>query len=180
VANVVDMKIYRRQSAAERGSVSWQRRFGEVLGTDTRLADLTDPVVLALAAPGEDSAAAMYEMIMGVLALGPLAKFSYLDKADQMRVVDIHLFLADQIRFEMMRRLGWVTAFDCGRHPLVSLVLDYEALRSCRKKPPNLVEDHPSRHHYDGLSVGDKESFVRRLLPAALQAFGHGGEPDAG
>jgi hypothetical protein len=174
------METYRRETAAERGFAPLRRRYGEVLLADSRLADLSDTVLLALAAPGEESASALYEMIMGVLALGPLAKFAYMDKADQMRVVDIHLFLADQIRFEMMRRLRWVTAFACGEHPLVSLVLDFNILKSCRERPPELADDHPSRLHYEGLGAGDKEAFVRRLLPAALQAFGDGGAPDSG
>ena len=45
-------------------------------------------------------------MIMGVLDLGPAAKFNYLPTEQQMQVVDIHLFLADHMRFEMMLRLN--------------------------------------------------------------------------
>lgn len=172
MANVVDMEAYRRQSAADRGFAPWRRRFGEAPAADAHLADLPDRVLLALAAPGEDSAAALYEMIMGVLDLGPLAKFSYLDRSEQMQVVDIHLFLADQVRFEMMRRLGWTSPFACGEHPLVLLVLAFPSLKSCKESPPELAEDHPSRLHYDGLGAGDRQSFIRRLLPAALEAFG--------
>ena len=78
---------------------------GEAFGAHTRIADLPDKVILGLAQPGDASSTAFYELIMGVLDLGPAAKFFYLSNDEQMRVVDIHLLLADQVRFEMMRRI---------------------------------------------------------------------------
>ena len=59
---------------------------------------------------------------MGILGLGAAPKFNYLDREEQMMVVDIHLFLADQVRFEMMRRLGWLDNFTCERYRLLEMV----------------------------------------------------------
>ena len=71
---------------------------------------------------------AYYEMIMGVLDFGPATKFNYLASEQQMRVVDIHLFLADQLRFEMMRRLTWLDTLFCQKISLVEMIQDFDAV----------------------------------------------------
>ena len=63
--------------------------------------------------PEENSTAAYFELVMGVFNLGPAVRFYDLEKTEQIKLTDVHLFLADQVRFELMRRLGW-----CGRFPL--------------------------------------------------------------
>ena len=172
MAKVVDLNTYRMESAEVRGFSPWKKRFGEIYDRRTTLADLSDATLRFLATPGEESAAAFYELVMGVLDLGPGTKFSYLDQKTQMRVVDVHLFLSDQMRFEMMRRLGWVDAFVSSGQPLMALVMDCEKMKSkSRETPPQLSSDHPGYVEYKQLTIRDRESFIRRLLPEALERF---------
>ena len=111
-------------------------------------------------------------IIMGILDLGAASKFHYLGNRDQMIVVDIHLFLADQMRFEMMRRLGWIKIFEGGKYCLLNMVQDFDKVKTkCRQHPPLLVESNPAYTAYTQLTIGDKEVFIRRMLQEALDAF---------
>ena len=91
---------------------------------------------------------------------------------DQMMVVDIHLFVADQMRFEMMRRLEWIRTFEGGKYSLLDMVQEFEKVKTrCRKHPPVLAESNPDYTTYAQLTIGDKEVFIRRMLQEALDAF---------
>ncbi len=169
---VVDLQAYRTRALEQRGYGPWQKRFGESFDSTTRIVDLSDNTLFYLAQPGESSSIAYYELIMGLLDLGTATKFHYLGNRDQMIVVDIHLFLADQVRFEMMRRLDWIRAFEGGNYSLMNMVQEFEKVKTkCRRKPPLLAESNPAYTTYTQLTIGDKEVFIRRMLQDALDAF---------
>jgi hypothetical protein len=172
MTKIVDLQSFRDKAIEQRSFGPWQRRFGESYGIACRVSDLSDKTLFFLAQPGENSSIAFYELIMGALDLGPAAKFYYLSNDDQMRVVDIHLLVADQVRFELMRRLGWVQGLPCGSRSLVGMVQSSEKLkRAAIANPPELSESHPEYGAYKQLAVGDREVFIRRLLREALEAF---------
>jgi hypothetical protein len=172
MADIVNLKSYRTKAVQKRGLAPWEKRFGETFKEHTCFPDLSEKTIYALAVPGEGSNTAFYELIMGILNIGKPAKFYYLEKDEQLRVVDIHLFLADQVRFEMMRRLQWLNSNPCDTYALLDMVQDFDRLRElCRSAPPQLSPLHPEFKIYNALTEGDKESFVRRLLPKALEAF---------
>jgi hypothetical protein len=109
---------------------------------------------------------------MGILDLGTASKFHYLGNRDQMRVVDIHLFLADQMRFEMMRRLEWIRSYEGGQYSLLDMVQGFEKVKTrCRQHPPILSESNSDYATYTELTSGDKDVFIRRMLQEALEAF---------
>jgi hypothetical protein len=172
MTKIVDLQAYRIKAVEQRGFGPWQKRFAEFYDSKTRLSDLSDKTLHYLAQPGEPSSIAYYELIMGILDLGAAAKFHYLSNRNQMMVVDIHLFLADQVRFEMMRRLGWIKNFSGEHFCLVELVQDFDKVRiKCGGKPPELPASNPDYGAYAALTNGDKEVFLRRMLQAALEAF---------
>jgi hypothetical protein len=169
---VVDLKAYRTKALERRGFGPWQKRFGESFDSATRIADLSDSTLFYLAQPGEPSSVAYYEFIMGILDLGAAPKFHYLDNREQMLVVDIHLFLADQVRFEMMRRLNWIMAFEGEKYNLVEMVLKFGDVKTqCRQNPPQLAKSNADYSAYMRLTDGDKEVFIRRMLQEALKVF---------
>jgi hypothetical protein len=172
MADIVDLQSYRTKAVEDRCFGPWRKRFGEPMSTDTRLDGLSDKTIYYLAQPGENSSTAYYELIMGVLDLGWASKFHYLGNRDQMRVVDIHLFLADQVRFEMMKRLGWLEQPPAESNSILELVQHFDRLRTvCKRSPPQLDPSHPGNESYQQLSPGDKEVFIRRMLTEALEAF---------
>jgi len=172
MSDVVDLESYRAKAATQRGFGPWEKRFGETYGENTGIGDLSNKTLYALALPGQESNTAFYELIMGILGLGHAAKFYYLDKKDQLKIIDIHLFLADMVRFEMMHRLGW-TENRPGEHMgLLDIVQKFDQIKEIfRKTPPRLSSTHPEFLSYSSLTKGDRESFIRRLLPKALEAF---------
>ena len=169
---IVNLQNYRAKALEQRSYGPWQKRFGESYGIHTKLSDLSDKTLYYLALPGDSSTNAFYEFIMGVLDLGTSSKFHYLENKDQLMVVDIHLFLADQMRFEMMRRLEWIRTFEGGKYSLLNLVQEFEKVKTkCREHPPILAESNPDYAAYTQLTIGDKEVFIRRMLQEALDAF---------
>ena len=172
MAKVVDLQIYRTRAIEQRGFGPWQKRFNETFDSETRLQDISDTTLYFLAQPGELSSVAYYEVIMGVLGLGPAVKFHYLGNSDQMKVVDLHLFLADQVRFEMMRRLKWITGFEGLKYSILDIVQEFNRIKEIsRLNPPVLSGSNSNYAEYNDLAPGDKEVFIRRMLQEALEAF---------
>ncbi|MFY9942220.1 MAG: hypothetical protein WAK57_08610 [Desulfobacterales bacterium] len=172
MAEIVDLADYRSRLLAQKAFGTWSKRFNETFGETTRLNDLSDTCLYALALPGEQGNTAYYELIMGVLELGAASLFPYLDGADKMQVVDIHLFLADQVRYEMMRRLGWLSAYPAQGFGLIEMVREFGRVKSgVGGQAPQLAPSHPEYGHYQGLHRREKETFVRRKLPDALATF---------
>ena len=172
MTKVVDLHHYRTKVVEQRAFGPWRKRFGEAYDSETRLSNLSDKTLYFLAQPGEESSVAYYEMIMGVLDFGPATKFNYLASEQQMRVVDIHLFLADQMRFEMMRRLKWLEVLPCQSFTIISMVQTYEQMRDRFKdNPPGLAPSHPGYAAYQKLATRDREVFIRQMLREALEKF---------
>jgi hypothetical protein len=172
MTKIVDLHQYRIQMVEQRAFGPWQKRFGETYNAKTCLAELSDKTLYFLAQPGEHCSIAYYEAIMGVLGLGPATKFDYLPSEEQMKVVDVHLFLADQLRFEMMRRLAWLDTLPCQTIRIVEMIQDFDAVKTeCRNNPPQLARSHPGYTSYQNLAARDKEVFIRQLLREALEEF---------
>jgi hypothetical protein len=172
MAKIVNLKSYRDKALEKRSFDPWQKRFGETYKSLTRLSDLSEKTLYYLALPGDNSSNAFYELIMGALDLGSGSEFHYLQNEDQLRVVDIHLFLADQVRFELMRRLGWLENFPAENNTLLEMIQKTDELKAkSRETAPTLVQSHPEYHNYQKLTRGDKEVLIRRLLQDALDVF---------
>ena len=172
MGKLLNLEEYRLKTAARRGFGPWQNRFGVTCSRHTTLAALDDPLLYFMALPGEKSIQVYYELIMGVLDLGPAINFYGLEKNNQMKVTEIHLFLADQIRFELMRRLKWVDTLPCEKYTLLELIMQFDILsRSGCDKAPGLSVSHPDYAVFIKLISRDREVFIRQLLPAALKAF---------
>ena len=172
MTKIVNLQTYRTKTMEQRGFGPWSKRFGELYNNETRLSDLPDKTLFFLAQPGEDSAVAYYELIMGVLGLGEGLEFYYIDKKDQLVIMDIHLFLADQIRFEMMHRLGWLGRFPCDQYAILEIVQHFDQVKiACKDKHPELATSHHNYETYRKLMRRDKDAFIRRMFREALNIF---------
>jgi len=178
MAKIVDFENYRTRTLEQRSFGPWHKRFREKYVHETRVADLSDSTLFFLAEPGENSTTAFYELIMGIWDLGAASKFHYLSNDRQMMVVDTHLFLADQVRFEMMRRLGWLTSLPGENLSILEVVLGFAKHKDTfRKNPPALAESYPDYDSYKILTKGDREVFIRQRLEEALDMFKKRMEP---
>ena len=144
MARVLDINEGKRRLAAKKGFDPWSRRFRTSLDENTTIRQLDNPVIKYLVQGGEDSAMALYELIMGIRGLGPGPRFHYLDSASKMGVTDITLFLLDLIRFEAMYRLGWLDDYTFLEVPLVDLIQSFRS--SFRRQGlPRLSFPQPTR-----------------------------------
>lgn len=172
MAKVVDMKEKRQELTAKRGFEKWSQRFAESFDENTRLIDLGDLTLAKLIEPGEESSMAIYEFIMGVQGLGTGTRFYFLENLDKMAIMDITLFFLDQLRFEAMRRLGWIEDFPTSKIPLVNLVAEFAVRFSTDKhRTPVLSSAHPRYQEYLKTFEGDRASFIRRLIPEVLEVY---------
>ncbi len=175
MAEVIQLASFKRKQAARRGFRAWLRRFGEDLGEDTRVGDLSDKTLAFLISPGEENIFLIYELVMGVKDLGTSNDFFNLEKSLKMEVIDNSIYLLDQLRFECMRRLGWLTSECTPQLPIVQLIEQYPTLTGDgRMAIPALSMSHPNYGTYERLSDFDKETFVRKQIPAAIEEFKRG------
>lgn len=167
------MQEKKRQMAARKGFHGWTHRFSESYDENTRLEDLSDSTLGALIRGGEDASMPLYELILGVKGLGMGPRFYFMENVDKMAIMDITLFLLDQLRFEAMRRLGWVDDHPTFHVPLMDLVEQFTGrFSSIRHQTPSLSSSHPLYSEYVATFEGDRSSFVRRLIPEVLDVFG--------
>ncbi len=162
----------RRRIAAKKGFSPWGRRFGISFDYNTSVRGLGNPVIKHLVLGGEDSSSALYELIMGIKGLGLALRFHFLDSASKLNVTDITLFLLDLVRFEAMYRLGWLDDYPFLQVPLVDLIETFqEQFSAARHNTPALSSAHPLYQEYVAEFEGDRQSFIRKLIPEAVKIF---------
>ena len=172
MAKIIPLSAYRLQIAIRDGFHLWRTLFDEPFNGETRLADLKPRTLDYLAEPGDGSAAALNALIIGFIGQGASTPFEALGSRVQGRIIDIFLFISDQIRFEMMFRLGWVDRYWGRRYPLFRMVTAFEQVREqCQNLWPTLARDHCEYERYAALIERDQQVFIRRMFQPALAAF---------
>jgi hypothetical protein len=162
MAEVIQLESFKRKQAATRGFKSWSKRFGDKLDEQTRLSDLADNTLLFLISPGDQ-----------VKNLGTASDFFHLNKVEKMEVIDISIYVLDQLRFECMRRLDWLESGAGQPLPIIELVEQYPLLKGLGPASiPPLNESHPKYQVYSGLPELERETFLRKQIPEAINEFG--------
>ena len=169
---ILDLQQQRRHLLAKRGFETWTRRFSDSFDEQTCVGDLSDTALRTLIQSEEASSLLLYGLILGFTGRGKGAKFFDLESRARLEVMDTSLFLLDQLRFEVMRRLGWVDPSPFCLVPLLDLVERFSAVYSeMKNQTPGLLKSHPRYFEYQEVFEGDRAVFVRKLIPDAIQAF---------
>lgn len=172
MAEILDLQERRRRLTAKRGFENWIHRFNESFDENTCLQDISDSTLNQLIQGGEEYSLPLYELTMGVKGLGAGTHFHSLKNVDKMVVMDITLFLLDQLRFEALRRLGWIENYPTQRIPLLELVEEFSGRFAATKdQTPSLSPQHPRYTEYQKIFEGDRGRFIRKLIPDMIQAF---------
>jgi hypothetical protein len=109
---------------------------------------------------------------MGVKNLGTASDFFHLDKTGKMEVIDISIHLLDQLRFECMRRLNWLEGVAEQSLPIVDHIEHYPHLKKQGVASiPQLCNSHPKYQVYEKLPDLEKETFIRKQIPEAIEEF---------
>jgi hypothetical protein len=172
VAEIINLERFRSKVAADQGFRSWLARFQEQFGPDTRLQDLSPSTLLYLATPGEENLFVFFDLVMGAQGLGGSLRFRLddLDNDIKMKIMDTAFALVDRVRFEVMRRLGWVAASP--EAPIIDLVRQaWRQGDGVGQEAPVLTPEHPDYPAYTRLNPMDRVVFLRRLIPRAVTSF---------
>ena len=172
MATIIHLKRYKENVVAHRAFARWEERFHERFSAGTMLSDLSDETLSVLIKPGQESQNLIYDFIMGAFDYGHRARFYYMDSQAKMKVLDASLFILDQIRFECMRRLGWVAHFPGEVYGILQLILRCSEIRnSFNPRFPDVTKDNPNYAEYLNTYPADRETFVRRQISKAVEAF---------
>jgi hypothetical protein len=162
----------RLHKAARRSFGRWERRLGHIPAATDRVVDLPDAVLSRLAELDNEATLALYDLVLGVRDWGPGERFMELASKEKMEALDAFFFLADQVRFELMRRLGWLEGLAGERHSLLEMAarpLDIQA--GFQPTVPRLTRRY---HRFEELKQRlalEPGAVVRSLIPEALLIF---------
>ncbi len=175
MTEIVDLDKARLGIKVKKGFKNWTNQFQEEFDLSTSLKDISLKTLLFLARGLENSPFYLYDLIMNIMDIGSGFMFNELSSQDKMDVLDRHLFLLDRIRFEYMRRLGWLASYPGEEISLVELIIRFDHLApELQARPPMLSKTHPDYKIFREMSVFERDEYIRKLLPAALEEMGDG------
>jgi len=167
---VIDLKKAKLELVAKRGYRNWVTRYKEGFHVKTRPCDISLETLRHLAKGKGENAFCLYDLIMNLLELGSGFELNEIDSEDKMMVIDRYLFLLDIIRYEYMKRAGWLESYPGENLALVELIVDYVKLGpSLQAELPLLKEDHPDYKQYLEMNTFEKTEFIRKLIPGILK-----------
>ncbi|MBU1274431.1 MAG: hypothetical protein KJ720_03575 [Proteobacteria bacterium] len=169
---VVSLEQARRDKEARAAFGRWQRRLGHRPAAQASLADLPDSVLHLLAELGHQATLALYDVVLGVRGLGPGEGYPDLEARTKLEALDVFLFLADQVRFEVMVRLGWLRPGLLRGQSIVKIAKDYREFKAeAGREPLRLTRAYPSYEQVERRMGVEPEAVVRSVIPQALAAF---------
>jgi hypothetical protein len=172
VRGVIELEKARLSKAARKGYRNWKSQFHEDFGPDTKASDLSAKTLALLARGKEKSTFYLFDLIMNLELLGSGFEFDDLKASAKMAVMDRYLFLLDRIRFEYMRRLGWLERYPGDTWPLVDLVIRFDELAPrFQAEKPLLSKDHDAYEAFSRMNDFEKEEFIRKMIAKALKGI---------
>ena len=171
---IVSLKNYRRQKSSRRGFKEWKPLVSPSMCLDenTTWSDLPDDLILILCEDKAESRLLIYHLIMGTLDMGSGYEFETLPPDQLLSLLDIYFMVVDIVRFECMRRLGWIEGIHYVDEPIIDLILNmvkgnrpgFIQIRRLSRAHPGYDQDIES----GGL---DRQTLVRKYMKQAIQIF---------
>ncbi len=172
MGELIALEEKRRRLRARRAFHLWERRFGRIFDENTSVRDLPDDVLAVLVQPGDVCTRLVQSLVVKVMTGEEAADLEGLTPSQKIRAIDLTLLVVDQIRFECMRRLGWVEPDPRAERPIVDLLMGFlNGDVSGAQQTPSILPSHPLYAEYERTFVGDRGAFVRRLIPRAIEEF---------
>jgi len=170
MTEVVDLKKAQLEMRVRRGYRNWTSKFGEVFTSSTRLPHISNNTLAFLSHGKEMGSFYLYDLIMNLQGLGTGFEFNELDTKDKISVIDRYLFLLDRIRFEYIKRLGWLDSYPGEDVPMVEFIVQFDQLApGLQAKPPSLSKDHPDYSKFRQMNSFEREELIRKLISEALK-----------
>ena len=174
-AEVVSLDDARRNREARAAFARWPQRVRYAPAPDERLSQLPGEVLSTLAQLGHQATLALYDLVLGVRGLGPGETYPGLEPRAKLEALDAFLFVVDQVRFELMSRLGWLRPPRTRKHSMVDMAKHYRAIAAEEgQEPLVLTEAYPEYEQVRRRLSLEPEAVVRSVIPQALEAFRKG------
>jgi coenzyme F420-reducing hydrogenase delta subunit len=173
-AKLRSLEGYKLKKAAKRGFREWSRVFQTIDGLHehTRWSDLPDWVILFLCENSPECRLTVYNLLMNVSGLGSGFEFEILPPEKLMPLMGSYFILVDQVRFECMRRLGWVESIPWESKSIIEQVFESFRVSSPFMLPvPKMTPRHPGYEKIRGTDDLDYVTFLRKHIPDAIRAF---------
>jgi hypothetical protein len=170
MADIINFYDFKEKREEDRGLGSLFQRFGKRFDRAIRIRDFPDEILFTLAEGGLEGNALLDNLVMSVWGVDPMP-IQDLSTPIRMRLLDVSLLLIDQLRFECMARLGWVEPLSVRNIPLMKIIQWGDEARRQLRKTPQLKSNHPHYYAFQSMMDIEKQTFLRRQIPAALEQF---------
>ncbi|MFZ5585008.1 MAG: hypothetical protein ACOZHQ_03660 [Thermodesulfobacteriota bacterium] len=172
MGELVDLGERRHHRMAMMAFGRWEQKVGYRPPPQARISDLPDPALACLAELGREATLAIYDLVLGVRGWGPGERFSFLEAKPKIEALDAFLFLADQVRFDLMRRLGWVRGVAAESYPLLELAARPQEIQAeFQPQLPRLTSQYPRYGEVERRLSFEPAAVIRSLIPEALLIF---------
>ena len=148
----------------------WNNRFGCSLKDTTRIRDLPNHLLLALAEGGSEGNTLLDNVILKVWGIDK-GSILELPSPIKLKLLDLSLFLMDQLRFECMFRLGWISPLKVREIPILDLLLSEQEEYKTYRTIPRPNTNHPHYSRVQPMLEIEKEIFIRQQIPVVLDQF---------
>ena len=170
MSQVIDLEEGRLLRATRRGYRNWISRFKENFGIETKLSQISLGTLSYIAQGEEKGTFYLYDLILNIRGMGSGFDFDGLGPKEKMEVIDQYIFLLDRIRFECMKRLGWLESYPGEDFTLVELITRFNILSpGLQARVPRLSRSFPGYEMYSALNTFDRETFIRKLIPKVIR-----------
>jgi hypothetical protein len=167
---IVDFEKARLGMAVRRGFRNWKSQFGEAFGPETYLSGISAKTIELLAAGKDRSTFYILDLIMNLRNMGSGFEFNDLHSKEKMAVMDCYLFVLDRIRFEYMKRMGWLEGYPGEEFTLTEMILHFDQLGPrLQALTPALSRDHSDYDEFRSMNPFEREEWIRKLIPKALR-----------
>jgi hypothetical protein len=178
MTQIISLEKGRVHLLAKKAFRNWNSRFKEEFTSDTCLGHMSIDTLSFLAQGKEKGAFYLYDLIMGINRLGSGFEFNELSPRNKMRVIDQYLFLLDRIRYECMKRLGWITRYPGEEISLVEMITRFEDLApNLQGQIPMMNPDFEGSKEFFSVTTYEKEGVVRKLIPRLMKELQHMKQP---
>lgn len=170
MAQVISLEEGKAHILTKKAFRNWKSRFKEDFTPETCLGHISFEVLSFLAQSKNKSSFYLYDLIMGLNRLGSGFEFNELSPKNKMRVIDQYLFLLDRIRYECMKRMGWLAHYPGEEIPLVEMITRFETLApNLQAQIPMMSPGFAGSKEFFSAGTYEKEGVVRKLIPRLIK-----------
>ena len=170
MTQVISLEEGKAQLLTKKAFRNWKSRFKEDFTPETCLGHISLETLSFLAQGKDKSTFYLYDLILGLNHLGSGFEFNEMSPKNKMRVIDQYLFLLDRIRYEGMKRLGWLADYPGEEIPLVEMITRFETLApNLQAQIPMMSPGFAGSKEFFSVSTYEKEGVVRKLIPRLMK-----------